>query len=55
MQYQAGVTFNAPFKLSSQAGVFLEAGFMGNSTINTQFLPGNGHHAGAFAGIGIHF
>ena len=44
-----------PFNLSPQSGVFVEAGFMGNSTINKQFLPGNGHHAGAFAGIGIHF
>jgi hypothetical protein len=55
MQYQAGVTWNTPFNLSPQSGVFVEAGFMGNSTINKQFLPSNGHHAGAFAGIGIHF
>jgi hypothetical protein len=36
-------------------GIFIEGGFMGNNTNNKQFLPSNGHHAGAFAGIGIHF
>ena len=33
----------------------IEAGFMGNQTINKQFLPNNGHQAGGFGGIGIHF
>ena len=55
MQYQAGLAWNTPFGFSKQSGVFVEAGFMGNSTINKQFLPSNGHEAGAFAGIGIHF
>jgi hypothetical protein len=55
LQYQAGVTWNTPFGFSKQSGVFVEAGFQGNATINKQFLPSNGHEAGAFAGIGIHF
>ena len=55
LQYQAGLAWNTPFGFSKQSGVFLEAGFMGNSTINKQFLPSNGHEAGAFAGIGLHF
>jgi hypothetical protein len=55
LQYQAGVAWNTPFGFSKQSGVFVEAGYMGNSTINKQFLPSNGHEAGAFAGIGIHF
>jgi len=55
LQYQAGVTWNTPFGFSKQSGVFLEAGFMGNSSTNKQFLPSNGHEAGAFGGIGIHF
>ncbi len=55
MQYQAGVVYNMPFGISKGTGVFIEGGFMGNATINKQFLPSNGHEAGAFAGIGIHF
>jgi hypothetical protein len=55
LQYQAGLAYNVPFGLSKHTGVFVEAGFMGNSAINKQFLPSNGHHSGAFAGIGIHF
>ena len=55
LQYQAGVNWNTPFTFSKDSGVFIEAGFMGNNTNNKQFLPGNGHEAGAFAGIGVHF
>jgi hypothetical protein len=55
LQYQAGLAYNMPFGVFSHSGVFLEAGFMGNSTVNKQFLPSNGHESGAFAGIGIHF
>jgi hypothetical protein len=55
LQYQAGLAYNIPFNLMKNTGLFIEGGFMGNSTINKQFLPGNGHQAGAFAGIGIHF
>jgi hypothetical protein len=55
LQYQAGVTWNTPFGFSKQSGVFIEAGFMGNTTTNKQFLPSNGHEEGGFGGIGIHF
>ena len=55
LQYQAGLAYNMPFSLLKNTGVFLEAGFMGNNTNNKQFLPSNGHEAGGFAGIGIHF
>jgi hypothetical protein len=52
-QYQAGITYNlATFK---KAGIFFEAGFMGNQSTNKQFLPINGHESGGFAGLGIHF
>ena len=49
------MVYNIPFNLFKTSGLFVEAGFMGNSTINQQNLPGNGHEAGGFAGIGIHF
>jgi hypothetical protein len=55
LQYQAGVTYNLPLSFSKNTGIFIEAGFMGNTTINKQFLPGNGHEEGGFGGIGIHF
>jgi len=55
LQYQAGLAYSVPFDLFKNTGVFVEAGFMGNNSNNKQFLPGNGHQAGAFAGIGIHF
>jgi hypothetical protein len=55
LQYQAGLAYNVPFGLFSHSGLFLEAGFMGNGTVNKQFLPGNAHESGGFAGIGIHF
>jgi hypothetical protein len=54
LQYQIGLNANL-FPLGSTSGIFVEAGWMGNYTSNKQFLPGNGQHAGAFAGIGIHF
>ncbi len=54
-QYQVGVVYNIPFSPLKNTGLFVEGGFMGNSTINQNFLPGNGHEAGGFAGIGIHF
>lgn len=50
LQYQAGLAYSV-----MKNGIFIEGGFMGNNTNNKQFLPSNGHHAGAFAGIGIHF
>lgn len=56
LQYQAGMTYDLPFAFKAKnTGLFIEAGFMGNSTVNKQFLPGNGHESGAFGGIGIHF
>ena len=55
LQYQAGLTYNVPFDVLKNTGLFIEGGFMGNSSINKQFLPTNGHEAGGFAGIGIHF
>ena len=36
-------------------GLFVEGGFMGNYSNDKQFLPGNSHESGAFAGVGIHF
>jgi hypothetical protein len=50
LQYQAGLAYSV-----MKNGIFIEGGFMGNNTNNKRFLPSNGHHAGAFAGIGIHF
>ena len=50
LQYQAGLAYSV-----MKNGIFIEGGFMGNNTNNKQFLPSNGHHAGGFAGIGIHF
>jgi hypothetical protein len=55
LQYQAGITYNLPFGFGKNTGIFIEAGFMGNQTINKQFLPSNGHESGGFGGIGIHF
>jgi hypothetical protein len=55
LQYQAGVAYSIPFGVFKNAGIFIEGGFMGNNTNNKQFLPANGHHAGGFGGIGIHF
>jgi hypothetical protein len=54
-QYQAGITYNLPFAKFNNAGIFFEAGFMGNVSTNKQFLPLNGHESGGFAGFGIHF
>ena len=55
MQYQAGVTYSVPFNVFKNSGVFIEAGFMGNSTAHKQFLPVNTHEAGGFGGVGVHF
>jgi hypothetical protein len=55
LQYQVGLTLGVPFDLFKHSGIFIEGGFMGNATTNKQFLPGNGHEAGGFGGIGIHF
>jgi hypothetical protein len=54
-KYEAGIDYNTPFGLTKDAGVFLEAGFMGDYGRNKQFAPSNFQHAGAFGGIGIHF
>jgi hypothetical protein len=54
-QYQAGITYNLPFAAFKTGGIFFEAGFMGNVSINKQFLPINGHESGGFAGFGVHF
>ena len=53
LQYQAGVTWNTPFGFSKQSGVFVEAGFQGNSTINKQFLPSNGHESPARSPVSV--
>lgn len=53
-QYQAGITYNLPFAAFKTGGIFFEAGFMGNQSINKQFLPINGHESGGFAGFGVH-
>jgi hypothetical protein len=55
LQYQAGLAFSIPTAQFGRAGLFLEAGYMGNSKVNRQFMPSNGRESGGFAGIGIHF
>jgi hypothetical protein len=55
LQYQAGIAYSVPFSFFKNSGVFIEGGYMGNSAVSKNFLPGNSHEAGGFAGIGIHF
>jgi hypothetical protein len=54
-QYQAGLVYNTNFDIFKHTGVFVEAGFMGDTGINKQFAPVNIREQGGFAGIGIHF
>jgi hypothetical protein len=54
-KYEGGVDYNVPFDLFKKTGVFIEAGYMGDTGIDKQFAPGNIQEGGAFAGIGIHF
>ncbi len=54
-KYQLGVNVSIPFDLFKSAGVFFEAGYLGDTAINKQFAPGNSRTGGGFAGFGIHF
>ena len=54
-KYEVGVDYNIPFDAFKKTGVFLEAGYIGDTGINKQFAPVNIQESGVFAGLGVHF
>ena len=52
-KYQLGAALSVPF--FSNAGVFIEGGFMGDRGYAKQFAPDGFIHEGFFAGVGIRF
>ena len=50
LKYQVGGTFNL-----GSSGLFLDAGFLGDTIRGKNLSPGDASHAGGYAGLGIHF
>jgi hypothetical protein len=50
MKYQIGGTYSL-----GATGLFLDAGFLGDSINNKQLMPVSAAHSGGYAGLGIHF
>ena len=50
LKYQVGGTFNL-----GASGLFLDAGYLGDTIRNKNIMPSDATHGGGYVGLGIHF